>query len=183
MSLNELINPLGGGIPIKCKTLAVLTAPTAGYVLTSDALGNATWQGADKIKVVKTLAAATASQSLAVTDSGSIVVVPTITTSVSLALPAVATAGGVTYQIIFPTASPGSYTFTLITNASEVKMLGTLSTGPVSAPLQIAMNAGVHQIVRSSTAGVAGEKIDISSDGSYWYITGVSSGTVPWAVT
>lgn len=156
-------------------SLFVDTVLTAGSIV--DAGG--------QVKAIKTLAAGTASQSLAVADSGKLIVVPTVSQATTLTLPTVATSAGVTYKLLFQTAAPGSgKTFTISKNSGDgAIMLGTLQTGPVSAPLQIAMNSGLSNIVRSASAGVAGETIDLFCDGTYWYASGLSTGTVPWSVS
>jgi len=128
-------------------------------------------------------ASASANTSLTAAQSGSLVVIPQSTASVSIQLPAVAS--GLRYRFLFTAQSDGSHTTTIQVGSGTVGALAgwiynfVLTTNaPALKAAHSTTNGGIVNpattIVRSATAAdtKAGDFLECFCDGTNYYFTG-----------
>jgi hypothetical protein len=122
---------------------------------------------------VVSLAAATASQTLTVAQSGSIVFLPQCTVNTTVTLPS-ATAG-FNCRVQLTAVPDGSHTVTFTNGGAN---LSGVRIGVAAALVPVAATAQTNLILGSTAANAkVGDYVDFSSDGSKIYYRAFSSGT------
>ena len=146
MSLNELINPKGAGIPIKPLSVNPLL-PT------------------DPVNPVA-VPATGGTISLELQQSCTLIAIPTQTTA-NLILTLPAPAAGLRYRFVIA-GNLATYTATVTTNGSANLFYGTFLNNN-SGTANITSVAGHHNIVFSAST-LIGDSVEVASDGTNWYI-------------
>lgn len=88
-------------------------------------------------------------------------------------LPAVADAAGVRYTFVVK-AAPSGADYTVVTAASENKILGNVVSSQDAGGSADSEQTGGDTISFVGAKAVVGDRVDLVCDGAFWYATGVS---------
>jgi len=90
---------------------------------------------------------------------------------VTLPLPVVA---GMNFEFVV-TAAPSGASYTIVTNGSANIIKGHIITTDVDASDSDFETSGADTITFVNGVSVVGDKVQLISDGTYWYVTGLCS--------
>lgn len=112
----------------------------------------------------------TAVNTLTVEESGKVIFLNS-GTEFATTLPAVAGAAGCRFTFIVK-AAPSGADYTIITAASENKILGNILTSQDAGGSADSEQTGGDTISFVSAKAVVGDRVDLFCDGAFWYATG-----------